>query len=142
VAAVRPGAAWNAPHRAACSVLAQGLADLGILPSTGREALRSGAYRRYFMHQTSHWLGLDVHDVGKVVHGDRPRRLASGMVLTIEPGLYLPRGDATVPERYRGLGIRIEDDVLVTGNRHEILTDGLPREARQIQRIMRRGRRG
>jgi len=141
VAAVRPGVAWDAPHRAASKVLAQGLADLGILESTGREALRSGSYRRYFMHQTSHWLGLDVHDVGKVVHQDRPRRLASGMVLTVEPGLYLARDDKTVPSRYRGLGIRIEDDVLVVAGGHEILTDGLPRETRDIQRIMRVARR-
>jgi Xaa-Pro aminopeptidase len=141
VAAVRPGVAWDAPHRAASEVLAQGLADLGILESTGREALRSGSYRRYFMHQTSHWLGLDVHDVGKVVHRDRPRRLASGMVLTVEPGLYLARGDKSVPSRYRGLGIRIEDDVLVATDGREILTDGLPREARDIQRIMRAARR-
>jgi Xaa-Pro aminopeptidase len=137
VAAVRPGVAWNAPHQAASEVLARGLAELGILEGTGREALRTGSYRRHFMHQTSHWLGLDVHDAGKVVHNDRPRRLASGMVLTIEPGLYLARDDKTVPTRYRGLGIRIEDDVLVVRGGHEILTDGLPRQARDIQRIMR-----
>jgi Xaa-Pro aminopeptidase len=137
VAAVRPGAAWDATHRAAVKILAQGLVDLRILEGGAAAAIRSGALKRFFMHHTSHWLGLDVHDAGKVHRGGRPRRLASGMVLTVEPGLYLP-DDGTIPSPYRGVGIRIEDDVLVSPSGPVILTDDLPRTARGVERTMRR----
>ncbi len=136
IAAVRPGAAFTAPHRAAGRVLAQGLVDLGIIPpGAGAEQVR-----RYTVHSTSHWLGMDVHDVGDARPAGRPRRLRAGMVLTVEPGLYLPQDDDQVPAAYRGLGVRIEDDVLVTARGREVLSAGLPRSAGAIQRLVGRRR--
>lgn len=138
IAEVRPGVSMDRPHKAAVEVLARGLVDLGILPGTPQDVVDTGTYRTFFMHRTSHWLGLDVHDVGGSLHNGRPRRLASGMVLTVEPGLYIRADAATVPAAYRGLGIRIEDDILVTAGGHEVLTGDLPSTAAAIERACRR----
>ena len=108
------------------------------LPGTPRDVVAGKTYLPFFMHRTSHWLGLDVHDVGGRMKHGRPRRLGSGMVLTVEPGLYIRADAAGVPAAYRGLGIRIEDDLLVTATGHEVLTGDLPRTAAAIERACRR----
>jgi Xaa-Pro aminopeptidase len=135
--AVRPGAEMTAVHDAALRVLVDGMVRLGILPGESvEEALESGSYRRFYMHQTSHWLGLDVHDVGVYKRDGKPVKLEPGMVLTIEPGIYLPTDGEEIPAAYRGIGIRIEDDVLVTDYGREILTRGVPVEADEVERLV------
>lgn len=132
--AVRPEATLEDIHRAAVDVICQGLIDLGILSGDAAAAAESGAYRPYYMHNTSHWLGMEVHDAGVYRDSDGPRPLAPGMVLTVEPGLYI-REDAEVEECYRGVGIRIEDDVLVVRAGHEVLTAASPKNRRELEAI-------
>jgi len=139
IARVRPGNHWNEPHEAAVKVITQGLMKLGLLKGRLPALIRSGAYRRFFMHRTGHWLGLDVHDVGDYKIGDEWRVLEPGMTLTIEPGIYLPAGARGVPRRFRNIGIRIEDDVLVTKSGAEVLTARAPKAADQIEAVMARG---
>lgn len=139
IARVRPGNHWNEPHEAAVRVVTQGLMKLGLLKGRLAALIRSGAYRRYFMHRTGHWLGLDVHDVGDYKVGEEWRVLEPGMTLTIEPGIYLPAGARGVPRRFRNIGIRIEDDVLVTKRGAEVLTARAPKDAEQIEAVMAQG---
>jgi Xaa-Pro aminopeptidase len=141
IAAVRPGNHWNAPHEAAVRVVTQGLVRLGLLKGRVPALIKSGAYRRYFMHRTGHWLGLDVHDVGDYKIGDEWRVLEPGMVLTIEPGIYLPASARGVPKRFRNIGVRIEDDVVVTKSGAEVLTARAPKDPDQIEALMARGAR-
>jgi Xaa-Pro aminopeptidase len=133
---VRPGNSWNAPHEAAVRVVTQGLVKLGLLKGRTSALERDGAYRRFFMHRTGHWLGMDVHDVGDYKLGDQWRVLEPGMVLTIEPGIYIAPGERGVPRKLRNIGIRIEDDVLVTRNGAEVLTSGAPKDPDKIEAIM------
>lgn len=137
IAAVKPGNAWIAPHEAAVKVLARGMIDLGLLSGTLDEVLEKEAYKPFYMHRTGHWLGLDVHDVGNYRHAGAWRPLAPGMVLTVEPGCYMRQGP-DIPERYAGIGVRIEDDVLVTETGCEILTRDAPKTVRDIEAWMRR----
>jgi Xaa-Pro aminopeptidase len=137
--AVRPGARYLEPHEAAMTVLAHGLEDLGLLPVSAEEALSpdSKVYARWTLHSTSHMLGLDVHDCA----GSRPEAytqgdLAEGMVLTVEPGLYFQEDDLLVPEEMRGIGIRIEDDILVTADGHRNLSASLPRDPDAVEEWM------
>ena len=137
------GSSWSAMHHASSKVLAQGLIDLGILECNLEEALGDnydGLYRNFFMHGTGHMLGLDVHDVGGGRQGDKgpERLLASGMVLTVEPGLYFGswRSDVEIPEKYSGIGVRIEDDVLVTDDGPVILTSLCPKEISEIESLV------
>ena len=137
--AVRPGARYLEPHEAAMSVLAHGLEDLGLLPVSAEEALSpdSKVYARWTLHSTSHMLGMDVHDCA----GSRPEAytqgdLAEGMVLTVEPGLYFQEDDLLVPEEMRGIGIRIEDDILVTADGHRNLSASLPRDPDAVEEWM------
>lgn len=124
IAAAGPRATVAAVHEAAVRVLATGLLDLGLLKSaTLEEVLEKGQHRRYYMHQTSHWLGLDVHDVGLYRENGQSVALQPGMVLTVEPGLYLPADDEDLPEAFRGIGVRIEDTVAVTEDGVEVLTE-------------------
>jgi Xaa-Pro aminopeptidase len=139
IACVRPGNHWNEPHEAAVRVITQGLVRLGLLKGRPASLVRSGAYRRFFMHRTGHWLGLDVHDVGDYKIGDAWRVLEPGMVMTIEPGIYLPASARGVPRRFRNIGIRIEDDVLVTKRGAEVLTARAPKDPDQIEAVMARG---
>ncbi|RYG81826.1 M24 family metallopeptidase, partial [bacterium] len=132
----RPGNHWNEPHDAAVQVITQGLVALGLLKGRVPQLIKDGAYRRFFMHRTGHWLGMDVHDVGDYKVGDEWRVLEPGMVLTIEPGLYIPAGSRGVPRRYHDIGIRIEDDVLVTRDGCEVLTAGVPKEPEEIEAVM------
>jgi len=134
--AVKPGNHWDDPHAAAVRVLTQGLVRLGILKGRIDKLIKEGAYRPYYMHRTGHWLGLDVHDVGDYKVGDEWRVLEPGMVLTVEPGLYFAPELTEVPEAYRGIGIRIEDDVLVTESGCEILTDDVPKQIAEIEELM------
>ena len=139
IACVRPGNHWNAPHEAAVRVITHGLVKLGLLKGRPASLIRSGAYRRFFMHRTGHWLGLDVHDVGDYKVGDEWRVLEPGMAMTIEPGIYLPGGARGVPRRFRNIGIRIEDDVVVTKRGAEVLTARAPKDPKQIEALMARG---
>jgi Xaa-Pro aminopeptidase len=139
IAAVQPGAPFLAAHQAAMSVLAHGLADLGLLPVSVEEALdpESKVYARWTLHGTSHMLGMDVHDCGSASLDIYPRGdLAEGMVLTVEPGLYFQENDLLVPEELRGIGIRIEDDILVTKNGNQNLSAALPRTATDVEAWM------
>ncbi|MGE0581360.1 MAG: Xaa-Pro aminopeptidase [Steroidobacteraceae bacterium] len=135
-AKVRPGNHWNEPHDAAVRVITQGLVRLGLLKGRVPALEKAQAYRRYFMHRTGHWLGMDVHDVGDYKIGDEWRVFEPGMVLTIEPGIYIPANARGVPKRLRGIGIRIEDDVVVTRGGCEVLTDGVPKRAEEIEALM------
>jgi len=135
IAAVKPGAPWDAPHHAAVNVLAQGLIDLKLLCGGLAEVVETEAYKKFYMHRTGHWLGLDVHDAGDYkLHGSW-RALAPGMVLTVEPGCYIRPGEG-VPERLAGIGVRIEDDVLVTGSGAEVLTRDAPKAPADIEAWM------
>ena len=121
---------------AAVQVLTEGLCRLGLLKGDAEAAVASGSYRRFFPAKTGHWLGLDVHDVGDYRVGGDSRLLEPGMVLTVEPGLYVAPDDLSVAERWRGIGIRIEDDVAVTREGNEVLSAALPREADEIEALL------
>jgi Xaa-Pro aminopeptidase len=126
---------WNDPHDAAVAVITRGLRQLGLLKGRPAALVRSQAYREFFMHRTGHWLGIDVHDVGDYKVAEAWRLLEAGMVMTIEPGIYVAR-DSRVARRWRGIGIRIEDDVLVTRGAPDVLTAALPAGAADIERHM------
>ena len=139
VEAVRPGAPFRAAHHAAMSVLAHGLEDLKLLPVSAEEALdpQSRVYARWTLHGTSHMLGMDVHDCGRAAPETYAEgTLAEGMVLTVEPGLYFQEDDLLVPEELRGIGIRIEDDILVTADGSRNLSAALPRTAADVEEWM------
>jgi Xaa-Pro aminopeptidase len=127
---------WNDPHDAAVAEVTRGLKDLGLLSGRLPSLLRSGAYREFFMHRTGHWLGIDVHDVGDYKVADQWRLLEPGMVMTIEPGIYVAPDTKGPARRWRGIGIRIEDDVQVTRADPEVLTAGLPTTVKEIERHM------
>lgn len=133
---VKPGNHWNDPHMAAVHVVTQGLVKLGLLKGRVAKLEREGAYRRFFMHRTGHWLGMDVHDVGDYKIGDEWRVLEPGMVMTIEPGIYIPAGSRGVPKRFHNIGIRIEDDVVVTRKGVEVLTARAPKDPDKIETLM------
>jgi Xaa-Pro aminopeptidase len=137
---VRAGNAWNKPHDAAVKVLAQGMLDLRLLSGSLDAVLEKEAYKRFYMHRTGHWLGLDVHDAGEYKRAGQWRALAPGMTLTVEPGLYIRAAD-DVPERLRDIGVRIEDDVLVTEAGCEVLTAEAPKAPADVEALMRDGRR-
>jgi Xaa-Pro aminopeptidase len=137
---VKPGNDFMAPNTAAMTVLARGLERLGILPMSAEEALReeNQFYRRYSLHNVSHMLGLDVHDCAQArAQNYKYGKLEAGMVLTVEPGLYFQTDDLTVPAKYRGIGVRIEDDVVVTARGHRVLSRALPVEAADVEKWMR-----
>ena len=135
IAKARPGNRWNEPHEAALRVLTKGLKRLGILSGTLGKLIKDEAYKPYYMHRTGHWLGMDVHDVGRYKQGGEWRALEPGMVITVEPGLYMPATDA-VPEPYRLIGIRIEDDVLITEDGNEVLSAAAPKDPDAIEALM------
>ncbi|MGH8326292.1 MAG: Xaa-Pro aminopeptidase [Steroidobacteraceae bacterium] len=136
IAKVRPGNSWNDAHAAAVRVVTQGLKRLGLLKGRVAALEREGAYRRYFMHRTGHWLGMDVHDVGDYKVGDEWRVLEPGMVLTVEPGIYISSTPRGVAREFRNIGIRIEDDVLVTRDGAEVLTAAAPKDPAEIESLM------
>ena len=136
LAQARPGKAWIAGHEAAVEVLTEGLLSLGLLKGTLKQNLASGDYRRFYMHKTGHWIGLDVHDVGEYKLAGDFRELEPGMAFTIEPGLYIAPGSKGVPAKYQGIGIRIEDDVLIGKDGHQVLTDGVPKEVDAVEAVL------
>ena len=138
IAAVKPGRRWSAPHDAALKVLTRGLVELGLIEGTPEDVpqlIKDEKYKPFYMHRTGHWLGMDVHDVGSYKVDGKWRRLEPGMVLTVEPGLYVAP-DAGAPAQYRGIGIRIEDDVLVTEDGHEVLSRAAPKAIDEIEALM------
>lgn len=138
LAQARPGVPYEAGHLAAVETLTEGLLSLGLLKGKLEKNIAEGAYKRYYRHKTGHWLGLDVHDVGEYrIDGDS-RLLEPGMAFTIEPGLYVPRDDKSVHAKWRGIGIRTEDDVVVIKDGHQVLTGKLERSADEIEALMSR----
>ena len=134
----RPGNHWNEPHDAAVRSITQGLQKLGLLKGKLARLIKDEAYKKYFMHRTGHWLGMDVHDVGDYKVGDAWRVLEPGMVLTVEPGIYIALS-AKVPKEFRGIGVRIEDDVAITRSAPEVLTGALVRDPDEVERFMAAG---
>jgi Xaa-Pro aminopeptidase len=137
--AVRPGVDFHDYHKAAERVLAQGLIDLKLIDGPLEQALESGSYKRFYMHRAGHWLGMDVHDAGLYQVKGASTKLKPGMVLTVEPGLYVRPGEG-VPEAYANVGVRIEDDVLVTDKGCEVLTAEAPKSVAAIEALMRDAR--
>ena len=136
IQSVRPGATLDGIHDVSVRELVAGLKTLGIIQDDVESAIKAGSYKKYYMHRTSHWLGMDVHDVGAYHVSGKPRSLEPNMVLTVEPGLYFPADDAAVPAELRGTGIRIEDDILVTSNGYDNLSQGIPKSPDEIEAIM------
>ncbi|MBX6392861.1 MAG: M24 family metallopeptidase, partial [Burkholderiales bacterium] len=139
IEATAPGRRWNEPHDAAVRVLAQGFIDLGLCKGSLDGVLEQEQYKQFYMHRTGHWLGLDVHDAGEYKQGGEWLPLEPGMVLTVEPGCYVRPGEG-VPEQYWNIGIRIEDDVVVTESGCEVITGGVPKTVADIEALMRDGR--
>ena len=135
IAAVKPGNHWNQPHEAAVRVLTAGLIDIGLLEGELEELIENHSYREFYMHRTGHWLGMDVHDVGDYKVGGEWRLLEPGMVLTVEPGIYI-RDLEHIPKKWHFTGIRIEDDVLVTKTGNEVLSALAPKEIDEIETLM------
>ncbi|MFN3919200.1 MAG: Xaa-Pro aminopeptidase [Methylohalobius sp.] len=133
---VRAGNRWNEPHEAAVRVLVKGLVKLGLLEGNPARLIKKEAYKDFYMHRTGHWLGMDVHDVGAYKVDDEWRELRPGMVLTVEPGLYISPRCKQVPKKWRGIGVRIEDDVLVTEEGCEVLTKAVPKTVEEIEALM------
>ena len=133
---VAPGRTVDDVHNAAVRVLVEGLVGLGALKGRVKRIIEKEKYKRFYMHRTGHWLGMDVHDVGDYRIDDQPRVLEPGMVMTVEPGLYVAPGDEKAPKRLRGIGIRIEDDVLVTESGREVLTSAVPKSIDGIEAIV------
>jgi len=135
IEASTPGVAIESVHDAAVRVLAEGLCDVGLVAGDAAACIESGAYKRFYMHRTSHWLGLDVHDCGAYVEAGSSRKLEPGMVLTVEPGLYVAPDENGVDERWRGIGIRIEDDVLVSAEGPQVLTSAIPKSIEALEAL-------
>jgi Xaa-Pro aminopeptidase len=133
---VRPGNHWNDPHNAAVRVLTCGLIELGLLQGRLASLIKNESYKKFYMHRTGHWLGMDVHDVGDYKVDGKWRLLEPGMVLTVEPGLYVAADCQDVDEKWRGIGIRIEDDVLVTQDGCEVLSANVPKTVSEIEQLM------
>lgn len=136
IRAARPKAEWCAMQNAIVKVITQGLIDLKLLKGTLHSLIEEKAYTKFYMHGAGHWLGLDVHDVGRCKINDKWRRLQPGMVLTVEPGIYIPAGTEGVPKQWHNIGIRIEDDVLVTASGNDILSEDAPKTIEEIEAIM------
>lgn len=136
IAEVKPGNLYQAPHNAAVKVITEGLVSLGILQGNVDSLIENKAYAEFYMHSTGHWLGLDVHDVGAYRINKKSRSLDVGMVLTIEPGIYIAKNKLNVAEQWRGIGIRIEDNVVVTEDGHRVMTSGAPKTITEIEALM------
>jgi Xaa-Pro aminopeptidase len=135
IGAIRPGAAWDAPHEAAVRVLAQGMIDFGLCRGSLDKVIEAGDYKRFYMHRTGHWLGLDVHDAGEYKVDGKWRPLTPGMMLTVEPGCYIRPAD-DVPKAYWNVGVRIEDDVLVTRDGCEVISVETPKSIADIEALV------
>ncbi|MCJ8168275.1 Xaa-Pro aminopeptidase [Atopomonas sediminilitoris] len=135
-AVIAPNNHWNDPHEATVQVITAGLVELGLLSGNVAELIESEAYKPFYMHRAGHWLGMDVHDVGDYKLGGAWRVLEPGMVLTVEPGIYIAPDNMAVDKRWRGIGVRIEDDVLVTKDGYSVLTSAVPTDADAIEQLM------
>lgn len=133
---IRPGVLWNSLQEIIVKILVKGLVSLGLLEGDIDTLIKKQAYRKFYMHSSGHWLGLDVHDVGNYRINDRWTILEPGMVLTIEPGLYIAANQPNVDKRWWGIGVRIEDDVLVTESGYEVLSSAAPKTIESIEQIM------
>ncbi|MDJ0861779.1 MAG: Xaa-Pro aminopeptidase [Gammaproteobacteria bacterium] len=136
IAKVRPGNHWNDPHEAAIEVITAGLQEFGLLKGRLSKLVKDEAYKPFYMHRTGHWLGMDVHDVGDYKVEGEWRLLEPGMVMTVEPGIYVPADSKGVAKKWWGIGIRIEDDVLVTQDGCEVLTDAVPKTVDAVEALM------
>lgn len=136
IAVAKPGNHWNDPHEATVRVITEGLVKIGLLEGDVSELIKSEAYKEFYMHRAGHWLGMDVHDVGDYKVGGEWRVLEPGMVMTIEPGIYVAPDNERVAKKWRGIGIRIEDDVVITKDGNEILTSGVPKTVADIEALM------
>ncbi|MCD9457722.1 Xaa-Pro aminopeptidase [Marinibactrum halimedae] len=136
IEAARPGNHWNQPHEIAVQIITEGLVELGILNGDVEKLLEAGAYRDFYMHRTGHWIGIDVHDVGDYKVAGQWRILEPGMVLTIEPGIYIHRDNDSVDAKWRGIGVRIEDDIVITPDGCDVITDGVPKTVDAIEALM------
>jgi Xaa-Pro aminopeptidase len=132
---IRPGVKFDDPHDAAVDVLIEGMCNVGLFKESPAEVREKSLFRRYYMHRTSHWLGMDVHDVGLYRVAGESRKLEPGMILTAEPGIYIAPDDTTAPAEFRGIGIRIEDDVLVTFEGHEVMTAAVPKSVAEVEAL-------
>lgn len=139
IAKVKPGQSWNEPHMAAVRAVTRGLVRIGLLKGRLPKLIREEAYKKFFMHRTGHWLGMDVHDVGDYKVGEAWRVLEPGMVMTIEPGIYISPSLKGIPKRFRGIGVRIEDDVAVTRAGADVLTRRAPKDPDEIEAVMASG---
>ncbi len=139
---IKPNVPWNAAHDASVEVLTKGLVKLGLLKGNVSKLIKNEKYKPFYMHRIGHWLGMDVHDVGDYKVNQEWRLLQAGMVLTVEPGLYIPENCKAVDKKWRGIGIRIEDDVLVTKEGHEILTHEVPKTIIEIEALMAEAKNG
>lgn len=136
IAEVAPGKPYQAPHEAAVKIITEGLVELGILQGNVQTLIANNAYAEFYMHSTGHWLGLDVHDVGAYRINKQSRPFEVGMVLTIEPGIYIAPDSVQVEEKWRGIGIRIEDNVVVTEQGHRVMTANAPKTIAEIESLM------
>ncbi|OHC53752.1 MAG: Xaa-Pro aminopeptidase, partial [Pseudomonadales bacterium RIFCSPLOWO2_02_FULL_63_210] len=133
---IAPGKHWNEAHEATVRVITAGLVELGLLHGEVDELIAAEAYKPFYMHRAGHWLGMDVHDVGDYKVGGEWRELEVGMAMTVEPGIYIAVNNANVAKKWRGIGVRIEDDVVVTRNGCEVLTLGVPKSVGEIEALM------
>ncbi|MCO6055832.1 Xaa-Pro aminopeptidase [Pseudomonas sp. MOB-449] len=133
---IAPGKHWNEAHEATVQVITAGLVELGLLKGEVDELIAAEAYKAFYMHRAGHWLGMDVHDVGEYKVGGEWRVLETGMAMTVEPGIYIGADNQDVPKKWRGIGVRIEDDVVVTKTGCEILTGGVPKSVDEIEALM------
>ena len=136
IAQVKPNNHWNHPHEAAVEVIVDGLIKLGLLEGSREDNIENETYKKFYMHRTGHWIGIDVHDVGEYKSGGEWRVLEPGMVMTVEPGIYIAPGSENVPSKYHGIGVRIEDDVVVTSSGYDVLTNGVPKTIQEIEALM------
>ena len=134
--AIRPGSAWNAAHDRTVEVITAGLLDLGLLQGEPNELIEREAYKPFYMHRAGHWLGMDVHDVGRYKQSGDWRTLQAGMALTVEPGIYIAAHLEGIDPRWHNIGVRIEDDVIVNGSGHDIITENAPKTIDDIEHWM------
>lgn len=136
IEAIRPGVPWDEPHNISVKIITQGLVRLGIMNGRPSQLIKSEAYKDFYMHRIGHWIGMDVHDVGDYKIDDDWRLLEPGMVTTVEPGIYISPSNKKVPKKWRGIGVRIEDDVLITRNGSKVLSADIPKTIQEIESFM------
>lgn len=136
IEAIAPGVPWDEPHNISVKVITQGLVKLGLLKGRVNQLIKDEAYRDFYMHRVGHWIGMDVHDVGDYKIDDNWRLMEPGMVTTIEPGIYIAPDNKKVAKKWRGIGVRIEDDILVTKKGYKILSSGIPKTVKEIETFM------